>query len=107
MATKIEISDLSNTNFVDSTSRYINSRILLYGDKKIVTFETYKRSTIRSSPDDRFMVIHKGIEFRPDLLANRVYGITSFWWKILEANNMKDVFEFKSGVNIRIPSTVF
>jgi hypothetical protein len=35
------------------------------------------------------------------------YGVVDYWWKILEANNMKDIFDFKSGVNIRLPGSIF
>ena len=47
-----------------------------------------------------------GQEYRPDLVSNRVYGTPDFWWRIMEANNIKDVFEFKAGLNLRIPGSV-
>ena len=44
--------------------------------------------------------------YRPDLVAAEAYGSTDFWWKIMEANNIKDVFNFKAGLNIIIPNVI-
>jgi hypothetical protein len=107
MANKVEVANLSHRNFVDSSSRYNNSKILYYGDRKLITFETYKRTPYVSTSTDRFYVITKGTEYRPDLVSFRVYGSPSFWWKIMEANNMKDIMEFKAGANIVIPGSLF
>ena len=107
MANRTETANLSSSNFVDSTSRYINSEVIRYGDKRLLTFETYKRNPLLLSPDDRFLVINKGVEFRPDLVSFRVYGVVSLWWRIMEANNIFDVFDFKAGRNIRLPNNIF
>ena len=104
MANFIQTTDLTQTRFVTPTSRYINSAILYYGDANRLTFETYKRKTTPQTTSDKFMVISKGSEFRPDLVSQDVYGFPDFWWKILQANNMFDIFDFKAGTNIRIPS---
>jgi hypothetical protein len=106
MANKVEIAPLNNTNFVDNDSRYINSTIFYYGDNRFITFETYKRKTRTPSEGDRFYVITKGTEYRPDLVALRAYGNVSFWWKILEANNMNDIWDFTAGTNIIIPDAL-
>jgi hypothetical protein len=91
-------------SFVVSTSRYINSKVLLYSDKKFTTFETYKRKPVAESPDDRYSVITAGEEFRPDKTSLRAYNTPDFWWRIMEANNISDIFNYKSGLNIRIPA---
>ena len=106
MANTIEKADLSQGNFVTAKSRYINSTVIYYGDKKLITFETYKRTPIASSPNDRFYVITATTEYRPDLVAQKAYGDVRLWWKILEANNMKDIWDFKSGTNIVIPEAL-
>lgn len=105
MANKIEeATGISPASFVDSSSRYRAAEVIYYGDRRFITFKTYKKTPIESSQDDRFYVITKGTEFRPDLVSTRAYGNPRLWWRILEANNMKDVWEFRSGVNIVIPS---
>lgn len=103
----IEIANISHANFIDSKSRYNNSKVIYWGDRKIITFETYKRKTTGSSEGDRFYVITKGTEFRPDLVALRAYGDVKLWWKIMEANGISDIWDFKSGRNIIIPEALF
>jgi hypothetical protein len=107
MAQSIGAANLPTSNFVDNTSRYNSSTVIYYGDGRKLTFTTYKKQSYPTSPDDRFMVISKGYEYRPDLVSNKVYGLVSYWWKILEANDMKDIWDFKVGTNIRIPALVF
>ena len=51
------------------------------------------------------MVISPGYEYRPDLISQMVYGSPDFWWKIMEVNSIKDIFDFKAGVNLRIPDS--
>ncbi len=107
MANKSVRSPLSASSFVDVTSRYSTSRVLYYGDSNIVTFESYKRTSPVFGKTDKFYLINEGSEFRPDLVSQTAYGVPSFWWRIMEANNMKDISEFKSGVTIRIPESLF
>ena len=52
-------------------------------------------------------VIPSGMEFRPDLVSKEKYGVPDFWWKILEANKMKDIFEFRAGKTIILPENVY
>lgn len=104
MANKIEQANLQHSNFVDPASRYNKSDIIYYGDRRFITFETYKRTTYQPSGDDRYYQISAGTQYRPDLVSRRVYGTVSYWWRILEANGMKDIYDFKAGVNIIIPS---
>jgi hypothetical protein len=104
MANYIEKTTLSTRRFVTITSRYYNSEVIYYTDKKFLTFNTYKKNKYPQSQQDRFMVIEKGYEYRPDLVSEQAYNLPDFWWKILEANDMKDIYEFKSGTNIRIPA---
>lgn len=107
MATPIETTDIKATTFVNPTSRYAASVVEYYSELKKITFETYKRRKFVPSDQDKFMVITKGVEFRPDLVSFDFYGTVDFWWQIMEANSMKDVLEFKAGVNIRLPSNVY
>jgi hypothetical protein len=41
------------------------------------------------------------------MVSQEAYGVPDFWWRIMEFNNIKDVFDFKSGLNIAIPSQFF
>lgn len=107
MPNKIEYTDFRPTDFVTNVSRYSASKVLYYSDEKIITFETYKRKKIKQSKSDQVTVIPPGMEYRPDLLSREKYGIPDFWWKIMEANNMKDIVEFKAGRTIVLPEEVY
>ena len=104
MANPIEEAKIDTRTFVTTASRYISSKVMYYGDLRRLTFSTYKRNLPGVTKDDRFMVITKGYEFRPDLVSVKVYGLPDFWWRIMEANGIADIYDFKAGVNIRIPS---
>jgi hypothetical protein len=107
MANKITYSSLYAERFIPPTSRYIDSRVLQYSEQNILTFEIYKRKKHESKGEDRFTVITPGYEYRPDLLSNAIYGVSDFWWRIMEVNNIWDIYDFKAGTNILIPIDIF
>ena len=107
MANKIEFTDLRPTDFVTSISRYNSSRVIYYSDEKIITFETYKKKKFVPSPEDQVAVIPPGMEYRPDLVSKEKYGLPDFWWKIMEANGIKDVADFRSGRTIVLPENIY
>jgi len=100
----IELANIPTNAFVSPTSRYIQSTTIYWGKDRLLTFKIYKRTPTSVSPQDKFMVIPGPFQYRPDLISNRVYGTPDFWWKILEANDMSDIWQFKAGTNIRLPS---
>ncbi len=101
-----EVDNQRSTNFVDSVSRYVPSTVIRYGDKKILTFKIYKRAKKESSVSDRFFLISAAHEFRPDKVSELAYGFPEWWWQILEANNISDIFDFKAGKTIKIPGNI-
>lgn len=108
MANKITITNIRpQEGLVSPLSRYINSTVIYYGDDNKMTFTTYKKDSYTPSPSDKFTVISPGMEYRPDLMSKKVYGVVDFWWKIMEVNNISDVFDFKAGKTIRLPSDVY
>jgi hypothetical protein len=107
MANKIEYTNLGSNRFIAPTSRYVDSSVLRYSEENILTFETYKRKQYTPNSNDKFTVITKGYEFRPDLLSQSLYGLPDFWWRIMEVNNIWDIYDFKAGVNIRLPQNIF
>lgn len=109
MANEIEKTDINVSNYVDATSRYQTSRVLYYngpGDKKVLTFDTYKRRTPRISVNDKFTVISAATQYRPDLISNTIYGFPHYWWKIMEFNGITDILDFKAGITIRLPEFI-
>ena len=107
MANYYEITNLPSARFVLPTSRYIGSKVAYYTERKLLTFQTYKRGSYIATKSDQYWVIEKGYEYRPDLISNQKYGTPDFWWKILEANGMKDILEFKTGTNIILPQQIY
>lgn len=107
MANRSQVANLRNDRFVNSTSRYSNTKIIYYGDQNKITFATYQPAEVPLDPTDRYMVVPAGMEYRPDLVSDAVYGLPDFWWKIMEVNGIKDLFDFKAGTNIRIPGNFF
>ena len=94
------------SDHVSGTSRYARTPLQYYTEKKYVTFTTYKRPKVRTSDQDQWLQITKAVEFRPDLVSHEIYGSWEFWWRLMEANGMKDILEFKAGVNIRLPGDI-
>lgn len=107
MPNYIEETKIDPKRFVPVTSRYSDSTVLYYTENKLLTFNTYKKSKTKLSRNDKYYVVTTGTEYRPDLVSNTAYGTVDFWWKIMEANEIKDVFDFKAGLNIRIPDAIF
>lgn len=102
---QIELAQLNKGSFIDSESRYNSSDLIYWGDKRLITFKSYKRTKYIPGPDDKFYIISKGTEYRPDLVSFRSYSTVSLWWKIMEVNGMKDIMEFAAGTTIIIPNS--
>lgn len=107
MANYIEVTTIDPKRFVPFTSRYSDSTVLYYSENKLLTFNTYKKKILKPSSKDRFYVVTSATEYRPDKVSLTAYGTVDFWWKILEANGIKDIFDFKAGLNIRIPNDIY
>ena len=106
MPNLIENTNINSNKFVVTTSRYADKNLIYYTEKKILTYPLYKKQNISNSTKDKFALITKKYEFRPDLVSFEFYGTTDFWWKIMEANNIKDILDFKIGLSVKLPSTI-
>lgn len=106
MANYYEKTNILTKKFVNFSSRYSDSFIIYYTENKLLTFTTYKKKEFKTSTKDKFMSITPNYEYRPDLVSQLAYGTCDFWWKIMEVNGIKDIFDFKSGLTIRIPDAV-
>lgn len=108
MANYIEYNNnVSINRFTTASSRYRKSNLIYYTDNKYITFTTYKKQENQSTENLRYMVITSNFEYRPDLVSHAVYGASDFWWRIMEFNNIKDIFDFKAGLNLTIPENFF
>lgn len=102
-----EETNLKPRSFVPVSSRYANSIVVYYTENKLLSFKTYKKQT-SSKPgiNDKYYVVTPGTEYRPDLVSYSAYGTADLWWQIMEANNIKDIFDFKTGLNIFLPQAL-
>jgi len=107
MANYFELSKIQSNKFVNISSRYHESDIVYYTEKKLLTFPLYRKTPIDSSKRDKFTVISKGHEFRPDLTSYEFFGVPDFWWKIMEANKINDIYDYRAGLSIKIPGAFF
>lgn len=57
--------------------------------------------TIKNRNTDLFISFNEGD--RLDLISNRIYGSSEFWWIILAANNYTIEFDIEYGEILRIP----
>ena len=105
MANKITETNIDPLRFVPRTSRYAKSQVLLYGNDNVTTFEIYKRSNVPNSEDDKYTIIPPGEEFRPDKTSLRAYGTIDLWWFVMQSNDISDIFDYKAGLNIRLPDS--
>lgn len=106
MTVPIEFTRIPSQSVVTPSSRYRKQSIIYYGEQKFLTFSTYLRQAYVTDGTESVMVINKGVEYRPDLVSQDVYGFPDNWWRIMEANKMIDIMEFKSGRTILLPSQV-
>ena len=86
-------------------SRYdLKEQLLLNNDDLVI--RNLRKSDlvpVRSNSDIEYQVEAKE-NFRPDIIAYKVYGDARLAWIILAANGLKDIFELKTGMRIIIPS---
>jgi len=106
MTVPIEEANIATERIISGLSRYKRQTPIYYGEQRILTFDTYLREEYVRNGTEKLMVITKGVEYRPDLVAADVYGIAEAWWRIMESNGMKDIMEFKTGVTIFLPEVL-
>lgn len=105
MTQLIEPSGILTNQVSSANSRYREGQnVIYYGEQRFITYDLYIRKKYVRNEEEPSMVITKGIEYRPDLVSFDFYGFPDHWWKILEANGMKDIFEFKAGKTIFLPA---
>lgn len=106
MTTPIKNTSIRPNQVVSAGSRYLNQNVIYYGEKNTITFDTYIRKTYVPTGKEKVMLVTKGVEYRPDLVSYDVYGFVDNWWRILEANGIKDIWDFKAGTTIMLPDRV-
>jgi hypothetical protein len=106
MAQLIESTNIETRSIFGPSSRYINQNVIYYTENRLISLDIYNRQPYTRVGNEKIMVISKGVEYRPDLVSYDVYGFVDNWWRILEANNIKDIWEFKAGKTIFLPNKI-
>ena len=87
-----------------AVSRYtLKTQLRLNNEDVVIRNLRISDININKTDGDTVHKIEAGEEFRPDLVAFKQYNNPTLAWVILSANNMKSIFEFKTGLIIRIP----
>ena len=87
-------------------SRYDLKERLLLEDGNLVIRNMRKDDLVPStSKNDILHIIQPEEQYRPDIIANNVYGDPRLAWIILSANNLSDIFDLVTDLEIVIPST--
>ncbi len=100
---KMEYSLVPAKKILVSGSRYLEQKVIYYGENRTLTLDIYKRKPYTVTGREKIMVITKGVEYRPDLVSYDVYGFTDNWWRIMEVNKISDIIDFKAGRTIILP----
>ncbi len=103
MTVRITPTGLTAGRFMSSGSRYLKQNVIHWGESKRICFDTYIKEPYKKTGSERVMLLDAGNQYRPDLVSFEIYGYVDNWWRILEANNMKDIWEFKAGTTIILP----
>lgn len=104
MTVPIVYTNIPVQQLMTPASRYRKQTIIYYGEQNFLTFDTYLRKPYVPVGNEKVMVISKGVEYRPDLVSQDFYGFPDNWWRILEANGMMDIYDFKAGKTIMLPN---
>lgn len=107
MPTTILPSQIRPEQVVGPTSRYLSSDVIYWGPQHQIAFTTYRRKTYTPTDRDRWTLVDASEEFRPDKVAYRAYGVPALWWAVMEANGLKDIWDFRTGYNLWLPDNIY
>lgn len=65
----------------------------------------WERKDIPKADNDIITYVFANEDRRPDLVANRIYGKSTYTWIVLQYNNIVDIqTEFTTGTELRLPT---
>lgn len=98
------ITYIENSETSNSSSRYQGLRIFL-DDNNNPVLESIYFLEVEDDTDDVFVKVPMEFQFRPDLIADKVYGNELLYWIVAVASNMIDpIAETYIGMKLRLPS---
>lgn len=86
--------------------RYKNLRRIQDPETKNIYHETWFQKIIDKSNEDQYFTVSVAEEGRLDIISNKYYSTSRFWWVIALANNIIDPFDIPVDTVLRIPAIV-
>lgn len=98
----IETVLIPNTDYY--RGRYdLKENLLLKNKDTVIRFIRSSDLNVGDPTGNSIHVIEQGERYRPDIVANKMYGNPNLAWVLLTANNMKSIFEFEVTKEIIVP----
>ena len=97
-----------DTVLVPSTEYYrgrydLKENLLLVNKDTVIRFIRQSDLNAGDPTGNSIHIIEQGEQYRPDVVAQKMYGNARLAWVLLTANNMKSVFEFTVTKEIIVP----
>ena len=86
----------------DYSERYELERFMEYTDNYDILTSAILLELRNISPSGRFVV--NGQDARPDLVSFEIYGDVQYWWIILLYNEISEIGELITGMELKYPS---
>lgn len=100
------VKEIQVPNLTTWRSRYDLKECLLLQDDTLIIRNLRSSDMIPSSSSTDIQYIVDGAEaYRPDTVAEKVYGDPRLAWVILAANGLNDIFDLTANLEIIIPSS--
>lgn len=85
-------------------NRYKNKiNIVTATGTRVIEFIKKSQLYIEPSEGDQFYFVDASKRYRPDIIANEVYGNPQLYWVILACNNLSHALQVKTNMTLRIP----
>jgi hypothetical protein len=94
-------------HYIDLDKDYINrfdlAKFIKYDNDSFDILTSYFIRELKKLPSKGNLTVTYQ-EFKPELLADIIYGDTQYEWVLMEYNNLTDIFDIVSGTVINYPS---
>lgn len=99
------VKEIQLQNLSSWRSRYDLKEKLLLNDYSLVIRNLRRNDMVPvSTSEDALHIVTPGENHRPDVVAFNFYKEPRLAWVILAANELSDIFDFNTGMEIIVPS---
>lgn len=99
------IADATSPKRSTSTLNRYKNKINLTTISGLTVYEFIRKSQlyIEPSDDDQYYFVDASKRYRPDIIANEMYGTPILYWVILSCNNLSSPLQVETNMTLRIP----